>query len=284
MQRYLTGKSIAQSRLSLLFNAVAKIPMQFFILFIGAMVFVFFLFVQPPLTVSSGRLTRKCSPRRNTLTMQAPVQPGMAGSAATPQRRVIATRSGAEDGAAKREFIVRAQKKFDAVRTEARSSSPSAAARRSFNDTNYIFLSFVTKYLPIGVVGLVIGVIFSAAMSASSGEINSLATVSVIDMYRRHMGGRRATTITCGRRGPRPRSGAFMLSIFASIGGSGFGALIEAVNMVGSLFYGGCWACFVLAFFFPRVGARRSVLGVLVGEAAILLAWKFTPVAFSGTT
>ena len=277
VQRYLTGKSVGQSRLSLLFNAMAKIPMQFFILFIGAMVFVLFVFARPPITFHPVAYQKMQS---------APEYPDLQArynqawqQRSDAARRVIATRSGAEDGAAKANFQ-QAQKKFDSIRTEARSLAARVQGERSFNDTNYIFLSFVTTYLPIGVVGLIIGVIFSAAMSSISGEINSLATVSVIDVYRRHV--RRQASdrhYLWVSRAATAFWGIYAV-IFASIGGSGFGALIETVNVVGSLFYGGMLGVFVLAFFFPRVGARGAFWGVLAGEAVIFLAWKFTPVAF----
>ena len=179
VQRYLTGKSIAQSRLSLLFNAMAKIPMQFFILFIGAMVFVFFMFEQPPLLfrpVADGADRSRAGIRRHRAGRydRGFAQRGRQPHGAVDARHAIA---GAEDGAAIANYRT-AQKELDAARTQARQLVAQRAARRTFNDTNYIFLSFVTRYLPIGVVGLVIAVIFAAAMSAISGEINSLATVT----------------------------------------------------------------------------------------------------------
>ena len=134
-------------------------------------------------------------------------------------------------------------------------------------------------YLPAGVVGLIIAVIFSAAMASTSGEVNSLATVTVIDIYKRHlrpeatdkhyvMASRLATAFW-----------GFYAVGFAQFGHN-FGALIEAVNMVGSLFYGGLLGVFVLAFFFKSVGANGAFYGVLAGEAAIFAAKLFTPISF----
>ena len=128
------------------------------------------------------------------------------------------------------------------------------------NDTNYIFLSFVTHYLPVGVVGLVIGVIFTAAMSAISGEINSLATVTVIDIYRRHFRPGRDRPALPDGVPHRDRVLGHLRRRFRQPSRKGFGALIEAVNQVGSLFYGGMLGVFVLAFFVKRVGANGSVL------------------------
>jgi Na+/proline symporter len=143
------------------------------------------------------------------------------------------------------------------------------------HDTNYIFLSFVTHYLPVGVVGLVIGVIFTAAMSAISGEINSLATVTVIDIYRRHLhtsGVDRHYLLAS--RWATAFWGVYAV-VFASFA-TGFGALIEAVNQVGSLFYGSMLGVFVLAFFVKRATANSAFYGVLAGEAAIFLTTRFT--------
>jgi hypothetical protein len=131
-----------------------------------------------------------------------------------------------------------------------------SGGEKGFSDTNYIFLSFVTKYLPAGIVGLVIAVIFAATMSASSGEINSLATVTVVDIYRRTFG-RRASDhhYLTASRWPRC-SGAFMR--WRSPGwGKRLGSLIVAVNVVGSLFYGSLLGCFVLAFGFQASAAAR---------------------------
>src|SRR5208282_1618769 len=138
---------------------------------------------------------------------------------------------------------------------------------------------FVTKYLPAGLVGLVIAVIFAATMSASSGEINSLATVSVVDLYKRHF-----------RRGQSDHH-YLMASRWATLfwgvyavafagWGRKLGSLIVAVNVVGSLFYGSLLGCFVLALAFRRVGGTATFVGMLAGEAAIFWAFLFTGMSY----
>ena len=150
---------------------------------------------------------------------------------------------------------------------------------KEFDDTNYIFLSFVTRYLPAGVVGLIVAVIFSAAMSSASGEINSLATVTVIDIYRRHIKPEAADRhYLIASRFATVFWGCFAMG-FAQYGRN-FGALIQAVNVIGSLFYGGLLGVFVLAFFFRGVGANGAFFGVLAGEAAIFSANLFTKISF----
>jgi Na+/proline symporter len=270
VQRYLTGKSIGQSRLSLLFNAVAKVPMQFFILFIGAMVFVFFLFVRPPLIFQPVEMKHLES------TAEYPALEARHEAAFERRQQAARQIKDAHDSVSRTAAITN----FRAAQAAMDSAHTDALKLTKENDTNYIFLSFVTHYLPRGVIGLVLGVIFTAAMSAISGEINSLATVSVVDIYRRHIRpnapdhhyvtASRAATVFWG-----------MYAVgFAILFGQGFGALIEAVNQVGSFFYGGMLGVFVLAFFVKRVGANAAFVGVLAGEAAILCAWKFTSMAY----
>ncbi len=269
VQRYLTGKSIAQSRLGLLLNAMAKVPVQFLILFIGTMVFVLFIFEKPPVLFHPVDLKQvQASPEYPNLQRQYDREFDARQSAA---RNVIGAKDEASRSAAVAKFQS-AQDDLDATRARANTLAGD-------NDTNYIFLSFVTHYLPVGVVGLVIGVIFSAAMSAISGEINSLATVTVIDIYKRHFH-REATDrhYLIASRDATAFWGIYAAG-FASIA-RGFGALIEAVNQVGSLFYGGLLGVFVLAFFVKRVNGTGAFYGVLAGEAAIFAAAKFTNIAF----
>jgi SSS family transporter len=268
VQRYLTGKSIAQSRLSLLFNAIGKIPVQFFILFLGAMVFVFFIFERPPLLFQPVELKNvQASPEYAGIQNQF--------DRAFEARQAAARRIKDASGAGARTTAIAdfrgAEQDMDAARGWAR--------KRGGDDTNYIFLSFVTHYLPVGVVGLVIGVIFSAAMSAISGEINSLATVTVIDIYRRHF---RKDAPDHHYLVASRIATAFWGIYAAAFAGltKGFGALIVMVNQVGSLFYGGMLGVFILAFFVRRVSGTAAFIGVLAGEAAIFAAARFTNVAF----
>jgi Na+/proline symporter len=274
VQRYLTGKSVEQSRLSLIFNAVAKIPMQFFILFIGAMVFVFFIFERPPVLFQPVELGNLRGDAR-----LAPIEQrydeAFARRKQAAERYISADRSG--DQQARTASIGQFQDAEHEL-NDAHAAGEKLVGK-DFHDTNYIFLSFVTRYLPAGLVGLIIAVIFSAAMSSTSGEINSLATVAVIDIYRRHI--RRSATDHHYLMASRVATvfWGFWAVAFAQYGRN-FGALIEAVNVVGSLFYGGLLGVFVLAFFFKTVGANGAFFGVLAGEAAIFAAALFTNVSF----
>ena len=279
VQRYLTGRSISESRISLLFNAVVKIPMQFFILFIGAMVFVFYLFTTPPVLFQQTELHR--------IERMGDFQPLQAQYTQAVERRqraalALAEAHRARDAGEEQRLVVEyraAQVEMDEARARTADMVERTGGPKGFSDTNYIFLSFVTRYLPAGIVGLVIAVVFAATMSASSGEINSLATVSVVDLYKRYW-----------RRGASDhhylwasRGATLFWGIYAVVF-AGWGkkpdSLIVAVNVVGSLFYGTLLGCFVLAFAFRRVRGTATFIGMLVGETVVLTTYFKTHVSY----
>lgn len=265
VQRYLTGRDVTQMRLSLLFNAVAKIPMQFFILFTGAMVFVFYVYEKPPVNFN---------PQLNAaLERQAGYGEVRARYDAAFEAREAAARASDWD-----KFQI-SQRELDAARGSASKIANRAAGQDGAKDTNYIFLQFVTRYMPVGVVGLVMAAIFAAAMSTSSAEVNSLATVSVIDVYQRFVrpGATDAHYLAASRW-----LTAFwgVYAVVTAYYAQGLGSLVEAVNKLGSLFYGSMLGVFVLAFFFPRVKGTAAFAAVLAGETAVFTVWSRTDVAF----
>jgi Na+(H+)/acetate symporter ActP len=245
--------------------------MQFLILSIGALVFVFYTFEKPPLIfhrVELEKLARSDS------------YSGLAAryDAAFQARKSAAFAYAAVPDDASLAAYKASNKQFDAVRKDA-ISAVEAGSGAAFNDTNYIFLSFVMKYLPAGAVGLILAAIFAAAMSTISAEINSLATVSIIDIYQRRfqpkasdyhlLAASRLATVFWGS-----------YAVITARYGRSLGSLIEAVNMLGSLFYGGLLGVFVLAFAFPRVHGNAAFAAVLIGEAAIFAAHFCTSISF----
>ncbi len=281
VQRYLTGRSIAQSRLSLLFNAIAKVPMQFFILFIGAMVFVFYIYQKPPIFFERTEVHRLESSSLATAsrTVQQKYDLAFEQRKAAADALVRAQRD--SDSARWNASLAdynRAQRAFDDARQQGAAIIERSGGKR-VNDTNYIFLTFVTRYLPAGVVGLVLAVILGATMSSISSEMNSLATVSVIDIYRRHFrrSGSERHYVTVSR------IATVFWGCYAVVSAQyvkRIGSLIEAVNLLGSFFYGGMLGVFVLAFFFPRVRALGAFWGVVAGEAVIFACAFLTQIAF----
>jgi Na+/proline symporter len=282
VQRYLTGKSIAQSKLSLLFNAMAKVPMQFFILFVGDMVFVFYVFTRPPLLFQEIALKQIQAPE-----FQSEYEPvAQSFDRAFEDRRKAALeliesrRRG--DAALEQQALGnyrKAQRELDGTRAAGARLVERASGEPGFNDTNYIFLTFVTRYVPAGMVGLIIAAIFAAAMSTISAEINSLATVTVIDLYRRHIHREASDRHYLWVSRAATAFWGFYAVIFAGYG-KNLGSLIEAVNMLGSLFYGSLLGVFVVAFFFRHVGGTAVFVAMLTGEAAIFGAYLFTGISF----
>ena len=276
VQRYLTGRSIAQSRLSLLFNAMAKIPLQLFILFIGVTVFVLFLFEPQPVLFQPVALAQIQKDARFPAVRDR-FDDALARRKAAANQFVTAAQSG--------DTVRRDQSKaaFRAAQTDIESSRKAAAglvnAPGGFTDTNYIFLYYVMHSLPHGLIGLIVAVIFTAAMSAISGEINSLATVSVIDIYKRHINPGATDNHTLWASRAATAFWGIYAVMFARYAG-GLGSLIEAVNLVGSLFYGGMLGVFVLAFFFKSVGGRGAFAGVIAGELVTFAVARYTNVAF----
>jgi Na+/proline symporter len=279
VQRYLTGKSIAQSRWSLMFTAIVKIPMQVLILFIGAMVFVLSLFVPSPAIFQPLEAARAAH-APGWKPIEAKYERAFARRREAAYNLASSVRNGGRQVKLAVSKLRETQDAFTRRRQEALQIVEREHSGETFDDTNYIFLSFVTSYLPVGLVGLVIGVIFSASMGSTSGEINSLATVSVIDIYRRYIvrtGSDRHYLIAS--RCLTVFWGVYAIS-FAAIGARGFGALIVRVNIVGSLFYGGLLGVFVLAFFFRRVQGTAAFWGVVAGEAAIFGTAWLTEISF----
>jgi Na+/proline symporter len=282
VQRYLTGKSVGHSRTSLIFNAIVKVPLQFFILLTGAMVFVFYQFAPPPMLFNKTAETRieQAGGGLAGFQYQAALQQyneALDARRDAAYRLLEARRNGS--AAADPSELRDANRAVEAARREGITAVELAGDGKPYDDTNYIFMNFVTTYFPVGAVGLIIAAIFAAAMSTISAELNSLATTSMIDIYRRHF-----------HRGATDRHyvliaksatafwGAYA-AVFAFFGGR-LGSLIEAVNLVGSLFYGSLLGVFVLAFGFPSVTGTGAFTGLVVGEIAILLTSWLTGISF----
>jgi SSS family transporter len=281
VQRYLTGRSIAQSRRGLMFNAAAKIPMQCLILFIGAMVYVFYIFQTPPILFEQNELRRlQASAPRTSYERVAQQYESASDSRRLAADRLLEARRGGDAGQvleARTEYA-RAQDGFETARREGAALAERAGGSK-VNDTNYIFLTFVTRHLPAGIVGLVLAMILGATLSSISSEMNALSTVSLVDIYKRYV-----------RAGAQEnhylrvsRAATLLWGCYAVVSAQyikRMGSLIEAVNLLGSFFYGGMLGVFVLAFAFPKVRGRGAFWGVLAGEAVIFACWYFTKIAF----
>jgi Na+/proline symporter len=280
--RYLTGQSVAQSRMGLLFNGLMKVPMQFGILSLGVLVFVAYLFAAAPVWFE---------PQTRAKLEQGP-QAGSYQRIEARHRQLEAERRGhlggwleaRRAGDAERERVAAAsiqasQQEQAALRGEVRDLIKAEDPKASTNDTNYVFLTFVLEHLPIGWIGLVFACVFAASMNSTSAELNALTSTTVIDVIRR---------VRRGASSPRAelwtsRVVTVAWTVFAvafAESASRLGSLIEAVNVLGSLFYGTILGIFLTAFFVKRVGGTSVFAAALVAEAAVIACFAFTKISF----
>lgn len=273
VQRYLSGKSLTESRLGLLFNGILKVPMQFLVLFVGILVFIFFQFQRPPVHFNNANLDkltgtiyedefRELDQQYTTIFEERQeVIDGMIEGLRSDNEAQVATAQ---------EQIAALEAQDDAIRKEVKALILQADPAAKTRDTDYVFITFVTNYLPVGLVGLLLAVIFSAAMSSTASELNALATTTVIDIYRRsvvkkqtdghYLRASRWFTILWGAI-------ALVFALTADL----FENLIQAVNIIGSLFYGAILGIFLVAFFLKRVGSRAVFLAALISEVIVLI-------------
>lgn len=282
VQRYLTGQSVAQSRLALLFNGIVKVPMQFFILFLGAMVFAFYQFVTPPVFFNPVEVRKlEASPYADTFrTVKEKHEQAFAAKEIELKSMIQAIRS--EDDRATllaEERMRETQASINAVRAEATSLMRANDPAANTNDTNYVFLTFVINYLPAGLIGLIIAAVFAASMSSTASELNALASTSMVDIYRRLIkrDARETQYVILSKIGT-VFWGMFAIA-FALYAGE-LGSLVEAVNRLGSLFYGTILGIFLLAFFFKKVRGTAAFTGAILGELVVLYCFFFSPIAF----
>jgi SSS family transporter len=282
VQRYLSGRTLAESRLSLLFNAFLKVPMQFLILLTGVLVFVFFHFHETPLLWNRAELARleANAPAAELAAVRAEVAAAHAVRAQAA-RAFARSRHGegeGEEAAPAREAYRTAQARLDAAERGARSLA-SRVAGESVNDVNYIFPTYVVQRLRGGLAGLVLAVIFAAAMSTLAGELNSLATATMVDFYQRFLRpGASSEHDLMASRVFTAFWGLFAAGVAMKAGQ--LGSAIEVVNRFGSYFYGSILGVFGLAILTPRATARGAFYGLFAGMATVFVVSQRTSVAF----
>jgi SSS family transporter len=274
VQRYLTARSVDEGRTSLMMSAFLKIPLQFLILLIGVLIFVFYQFRPPPLVFNS-------------------VDAGTAAAAEPARYALLADRYDAALEARHAAALAYAERRDDGSRQHYVDTNAAVQLRRQdalqfvrevnsddeFNDVNYVFPEFVLSNMPTGLVGLIIAAIMAAAMSSVAAELNSLATASTMDFYKRHVrpDGSERQLVRFGR------AATFVWGLFACVVATfatNLGSLIEVVNTFGSFFYGSLLSVFVLAFAVPGARSTGAFFGLLFGISSVWLASEFTEIAF----
>lgn len=280
--RYLTGSSIRDSRLGLLMNGLLKVPMQFCILMIGILVFAYYQFHTPPLffnNVEVAKIENSVYSQEYTAIIQR--HEALSEEKTQWVERLVGAIK-AEDKSvidASRQALQQTNERDQALRKELESLLIKNDPTTELNDNNYIFLSFVTSTFPKGLIGLLIAIIFLASMGATASAINSLSSTTVVDIYKRFINKKGSD------RGYLYASRVFTLlwgiiTLIVALYASQLGNLLEAVNILGSLFYGTILGIFLVAFYVTRIGGKAVFWAALLSEVVVFSIWKADIMAY----
>ncbi len=267
VQRYLGGASIKESRLGLMFNGLLKVPMQFFILLTGVMVFVFFLFNKPPAFFNQPGLETALESNKYSQILQLEEEHDAIFNL---KRDVLLNYAeNPEKNGYQLETARQLQVEQDKVRRDLKTTIEEVAPGVETKDSDYIFLTYIINYMPIGIIGLLLAVIFSAAMSSTASEINALASTTVVDFYKRLFKAEgtdkhyvivsKLVTVGWG-----------IMAIGVALSAKLVDNLIQLVNILGSLFYGTILGVFIVAFFLKSVRANAVFIAAIIAEVAVL--------------
>jgi Na+/proline symporter len=281
VQRYLAGGSLMAGRLGLIFNAILKLPMQFFILFIGVMVFVFYQFEKPPLFFNQPAFDRAAAIEPAKIAaLQIRYDSVFAQKEAALRALTTSLESNSPPAVAVATGTARsAQRQIEQVRTELKQELKALNPRAETNDADYVFIGFVVRYLPHGIIGLLIAVIICAAMSSSSAELNALGSTTAVDFYHRlfkpnaseknYLLASKLCTVLWG-------GVAISFALLANLVEN----LIQALNILGSLFYGSILGIFLVAFFLRFVRGSAVFFAALVSEMFVLSLFYSTKIGY----
>ena len=280
--RYLTGSSIGQSRLGLIMNGLVKIPMQFLILLIGVLVFVFYQFNQPPVFFNNSQVEQikqgQYAKQYDTIEQQYSVAFVQKKTKAERLMTALNTHDKAQIDIAQSELKA-ADQNSATIRQSAIVLMKKSDPKSDPNDTNYVFLTFVTHYLPKGLIGLLIAIIFLASMGSMASALNSLASTTVVDIYKRminpnateknYLAASRWSTVIWG-----------FVCIGMALYASHLGNLLEAVNQLGSYIYGTILGVFVVAFYVKQVKGQAVFIAAIITELIICALGYYQVVAY----
>ena len=271
VQRYLSGKSLRESQLGLLFNGLLKVPMQFFILLTGVMVFVFYQFNASPLNFNPKANEAVISSVYNDEYKELEKQ-----HIEIENQKKILLLDGVQEN--EKNLIIAFNKKDRALKVKAKEIIEKVAAtsddKIQANDKDYVFIHFIVNNLPKGIIGLLLAVILAAAMSSTASELNALASTTTIDVYKRNIViGRDETHYVKASKWLTLGWGvmAILIACIANL----FDNLIQLVNIIGSVFYGNVLGIFLLAFFFKKVQGNAVFIAAIITQTLILLTYYF---------
>ena len=272
--RYITAKNDKESKLGLLLNGVVKIPMQFLILLLGVLLFTFYQFKESPIFFNRTVETKAWStPYKDSL---AAIQHQFKAAQAKQLELNTALVQTKKTDTALENKIQKGAASLTALQKNYKQVIATAVPGADVNDTNYIFLRFVVDYLPVGLIGLLIAVIFLAAWGSIAAALNSLASCTVIDFHLRYRsksidGSTLAQSATDYKTSKWYTLAWGVFCILTAQFATGMGSLIEAVNVLGSLFYGVILGIFLVAFYAKKVGGTAVFWAAIVGEIFVIV-------------
>ena len=282
VQRYLTTPSVDAARESLLMSAYWKIPLQALVLLVGVLMFLFFLYTPSPMLFNRvhDREMRDGPQATEYRALESRFEGATASRSAAAR---VMTRAEAAGDTRSVEAATAEFRRQDAetrtVRNEAIALVRKSTGDAAYSDVNYVFPTFITEHMPIGLPGLLVAAILAAAMSTIAGELSALSTATVIDFYRRFV--RAEASDAHFLRVSRVATGFWgLFACVVAVWAAELGSLIEVVNRFGSFFYGSILGVFILAVGFPRATANGAFIGLLAGMAAVGWAASATSVAF----
>jgi Na+/proline symporter len=272
VQRYLSGKSIRESRLGLMMNGLLKVPMQFIILFIGVMVFVFYQFNQPPIFFNKVQKQNvEQSIYADDFTAIEEEYTAVFEEKKAELKTMVAAVNDEDETVVRdsKAKVMALQQRGNELREETKALVLQVDPKAETNDKDYIFMTYVMDYLPIGMVGLLFAVMFSAAMSSTASELNALASTTTIDLYKRSINKNAEETHYL----KSSKWFTFLwgaLAILFATTASLFENLIQAVNYLGSIFYGTILGIFVVAFYVKKIKGNAVFIAAILAEISVI--------------
>jgi len=277
VQRYLSGQTLTQSRMGLLMNGFLKIPMQFLILFIGVLVFVFYQFIPPPVHFNQVQteVLRQSEYGADFSRLEQSYQANFDSSKQVYTELLSSMDQGKEASTEQLTSTLKGLKaEQQEIREEVKTLLLTHDPETETRDTDYVFMRFVMDYLPTGVVGLLFAAIFAAAMSSSSSELNALGSTTTVDLYKRSIrkeGSDSHYVMSSKLFTAFWGFGAILFATYASL----FENLIQAVNLLGSLFYGTILGIFIVGFFVKWIKGKAVFIAAIGSQALILVVHFF---------
>ena len=271
VQRYLSGKSMKEMQLGLIFNGLLKIPMQFFILLVGVMVFVFYQFNSSPLHFNPSAVNDVLNSPYAAQYLDLQEQKNTLEIAIKEQQLSYAVLDNQSQKQTVLIDIKALQSQEDQLRATSKELIKKANPKAETNDKDYVFIHFILNNLPRGLIGLLLAVILSAAMSSTASELNALGSTTTIDLYRRNNQSRSDKHYLRASKGFTMLWG--IIAIVVACVANLFENLIELVNIIGSIFYGNVLGIFLLAFFFSYVKSRAVFIAAIITQGIIVYIW-----------